>query len=53
MQLPIEPRATLNDVAHGKGKGVAVFALDFDTNAIGDAFMGPYEIRGWPNGLDR
>jgi C-terminal processing protease CtpA/Prc len=54
MQLPIEPRAQINDVSNGKGtgKGVAVFALDFDTNVLGDAFLGPYELKGWPNGLD-
>ncbi len=53
LQLPIEPRGTLNDLSNGKGgKGVMVFAVDFDTNAIGDAFMGPYEWAGWPGGLD-
>src|SRR5579859_24213 len=53
MPLPISPRGLINDVAHGKGgKGVMVFALDFDTNAVGDAFMGPYEWHGWPNGID-
>ncbi|MHB8628031.1 MAG: S41 family peptidase [Aggregatilineales bacterium] len=53
MPLPIEPRGTINDVAHGKGgKGVMVFAADFDTNAIGDAFMGPHEWTGWPGGAD-
>ncbi|HLY27552.1 MAG TPA: S41 family peptidase [Aggregatilineales bacterium] len=53
MPLPISPRGLINDVGHGKGgKGLMVFALDFDTNAIGDAFMGPYEWHGWPNGID-
>lgn len=54
MPLPIEPRGQLNDVSNGKGdsKGVMVFALDFDTNAVGDSFLGPYEWTGWPGGLD-
>jgi C-terminal processing protease CtpA/Prc len=54
LPLPIEPRAVLNDVSHGKGKGkgVAILAVDFDTNAVGDGYMGPYEWRGWPGGLD-
>ncbi len=52
MQLPIEPPAVLNNVGHGTSKGVAVFAVDFDTNSIGDAFLGPYEWRGWPGGSD-
>ncbi len=53
MPLPIEPRGTINNVAHGKGgKGVMVFSVDFDTNAVGDAFMGPHEITGWSNGAD-
>src|SRR5258706_4843780 len=54
MQLPIEPRALLNNVSNGKskGQGLAVFALDFDTNTIGDGFLGSYEWRGWPGGLD-
>src|SRR5258706_8324774 len=54
MQLPIEPRALLNNVSNGKskGQGLAVFALDFDTNPIGDGFLGSYEWRGWPGGLD-
>jgi len=54
MPLPIVPRGTFNDVSNGKGtgKGVMIFAIDFDTNAIGDSFMGPYEWAGWPGGLD-
>jgi len=34
-----------------RGKGVAVFALDFRYQRDWRCFMGPYEIRGWPNGL--
>ena len=53
MQLPIEPRGMVNDVAHGKGgSGVMTFAVDFDTNAVGDSFMGHYEWTGWPGGAD-
>lgn len=53
MPLPIEPRGIVNNVAHSKGgKGVMLFAVDFDTNAIGDAFMGSYEWAGWPGGAD-
>ncbi len=54
MQLPIEPKGDFNDVSNGKGKGkgVKIFAVDFDTNAVGDGFMGPYEWHGWPGGLD-
>ncbi len=54
MQLPIEPHAQLNDVSNGKGTsaGVAAFALDFDTNIVGDAFLGPFELKGGPSGLD-
>jgi len=52
--LPIQPRGQLNDVSNGKGagKGVMVFAVDLDTNAIGDPFQGQYEWRGWPGGED-
>jgi len=54
ISLPIQPRGQLNDVSNGKGtgKGVMVFAVDFDTNSVGDPFLGPYEWRGWPGGLD-
>jgi C-terminal processing protease CtpA/Prc len=54
LPLPIEPRGQLNDVSNGngKGKGVMVFAVDLDTNAIGDPFQGPFEWRGWPGGED-
>lgn len=53
MPLPIQPRGTINNVAQGKGgSGVMVFAVDFDTNAIGDSYMGPYEWTGWPGGAD-
>ncbi len=53
MSLPIQPRGALNNLSNGKGgTGVMVFAVDYDTNAIGDAFMGPYEWTGWPGGLD-
>lgn len=54
MPLPIEPRARLNDVSNGKGdtKGVAIFSTDYVSNSIGDPFQGPFEWRGWPNGLD-
>src|SRR5262245_53496776 len=55
LQLPIEPKGTFNDVSNAKGKrqGVKIFAIDFDTNAIGDPYMGPYEwTGGWPGGLD-
>jgi len=54
MQLPIEPQAKLNNVSNGKstGQGLTVFALDYDTNTIGDGFLGPEEWEGWPGALD-
>ncbi|MHB8627822.1 MAG: hypothetical protein ACYDBJ_10480 [Aggregatilineales bacterium] len=51
--LPIEPRGTINNVAHGKGgAGVMAFSVDFFTNEVGDSFFGPYEFTGWSNGND-
>ncbi len=51
--LPIEPRGTINNVAHGKGgAGVMTFSVDFFTNELGDSFFGPYEFTGWSNGND-
>src|SRR5258708_24533367 len=54
LPLPIEPRGVLNEVSHGqaKGQGVRLFSVDFETNAIGDPFQGPYEWHGWPTDLD-
>ncbi len=51
--LPIEPRGTINNVAHGQGgAGVMAFSVDFFTNEIGDPFFGPFEFTGWSNGND-
>src|SRR5258708_28255652 len=53
MPLPIVPRGTINDVAHGKGgSGLEIFVTDFDANLAGDPFMSPVELRGWSNAND-
>lgn len=52
--LPIKPEGQLNEVGHAKSdhSGVQIYAIAFDTNAIGDGFLGPFEWKGWPGGND-
>ncbi len=54
LYLPEIPQGTLNDVDHN-GKqdiGVEVFAVDYEPNISGDAFMtGDDSLRGWPGDM--
>lgn len=51
LPLPIRPEGTLTRFGGGPGPGVQVYAVDFQVNVAGDAFLDPVESHGWPTAL--
>lgn len=52
LNLPIDPKGTVNDVAHGAGEaGVQVYSVEFSANIFGDPFGRENELTGWGTAL--
>lgn len=50
--LPPRPHGEVNDLdGAGPSTGVQVYAVDFQVNLIGDPFLDPIEMSGWPTAL--
>jgi C-terminal processing protease CtpA/Prc len=49
LNLPADPRGTINDLDQGQGdgSGVQIYSLEYAANLVGDRFIGPQEGGGW------
>lgn len=49
--LPVRPLGEPHDFAGAGREGVQTYAVDFQINLIGDPFLGPLEMQGWPTAI--
>ncbi|CAA9581824.1 MAG: hypothetical protein AVDCRST_MAG59-4867 [uncultured Thermomicrobiales bacterium] len=49
--LPQRPLGQANDLDRDGEGGVQLYAVDFQINLVGDPFLGPLEMQGWPTAI--